>query len=223
MTAPVEPLMVEMVAETPEPPKARRTRRPVAASEGVVNTPGETESDAFGENVNVVSVETSTPVVATLPKLSKEEPKTGAPSVAEWQDFLGRVVIRGMTNAYLILAIGEADLSPAEFESIKLTPEDLNEMSAPLASLANKSKLARKHGRLIISTGDSWEAVLAMFMWVRQVNRISRKHRKQRQARPVQGTVIGQGENLNGDFGQDDGAGADFSGPGFNIYNPGTG
>lgn len=214
----------------PEPVKpARRTRTRQhqtgadSADAPEVQEVGEQELPPRGE----VEPE-PVPVIATPDKLRKTAPNSKPPSVDEWQDFIGRVVIRAATNAYVIVMLGDEELSPQEFEAIALSREDLAEMSAPLASLANKSSLARKHGRSIIAAGDSWEAVLSLFLWGRKVNRIARKHRKgsPQASRVVQGTVIGQnGDQFNGTAGpnvsqESEGFGP---GPGFNIYNPGTG
>lgn len=151
------------------------------------------------------------------------QPKSGPPSLDEWQDFIGRIVIRSAANAYvnLMLRDMEDDLTDRERKSIELTKEDLDDISGPLASAANKSKFARKHGRKILSISDSYEAVVALVIWMRRVRRIARKHNKsQEKARTVvQGQVIG--DNANGYSGPDDEQGQ-YAG-GFQVFNPGTG
>ncbi|HEY6020721.1 MAG TPA: hypothetical protein VIY48_12745 [Candidatus Paceibacterota bacterium] len=159
-------------------------------------------------------------------KMRKETPKSGPPSIDEWQAFIGRFVIRTITDAYLSLALRdiEDELSPRELEMIRLTKEDLKDLSAPLATLANKSTRARKHGRAIIAAADSYESVIAMAMWMRRVNKIAKKHRKAkvpRSNRVVQGQV--QEENANGYSGSNDGQGPEFNAPGFGVFNPGSG
>lgn len=163
--------------------------------------------------------------VETPDKKKKEEPKTGIPSLDEWQDFIGRIVLRNLTSTFLSLAFRdiEDDLTDREREMIKLTKDDLKEMSAPLASLAHKSKFGRKRGRSLIASSDSAEAVIALGIWMRRVNKISSKYRKQRKnASPS--TIPGFVESdSNGYSGSNDGEGPGFGAQGFGVYNPGTG
>lgn len=168
--------------------------------------------------------ETPRKMVESPQKLSKTEPLTGVPSVDEWQDFIGRIVLRTVTDAFLSFALRdiEDDLSDREREMIRLTRDDLREMSAPIASMAHKSKFGRKRGRQMIAAADSAEAVIALFIWMRRVNKISSKHRK---ARPttVRATPVKIPENHSEFDRANDGQGT-YSSPGsFGVYNPGTG
>lgn len=131
------------------------------------------------------------PLIEAPEKLKKESPKAGVPSLDEWQDFIGRFFLRTVTDGYLSLALRdiEDDLTPREREMIQLTKEDLKEMSAPLASLAAKSKLGKKHGRNLIAAADSYESIIALVIWMRRVNKIAKKYRKARAPRQPQ-TVI---------------------------------
>jgi hypothetical protein len=108
------------------------------------------------------------------------EAKTGPPSLDEWQDFLGAIVLRGLTEGYLQITlfrvIEESDLTDREKQLIRLTKEDLRDMAAPMASYANKNKFARKHGRSVIAAASSCEALIDLFIWMKRVNKITRRH-----------------------------------------------
>lgn len=104
------------------------------------------------------------------------------PSVEEWQDFIGRVVLRTLTEGYLTLMLRDCDLTPQEMKYLELSKEDLREMSAPFAGFANKNKTLRKHGRAIVSAADSWEALVALSIWMRRVHKVAQRHRPEIQA-----------------------------------------
>jgi len=155
---------------------------------------------------------------------AKEAPrdaKTGPPSAMEWQDFIGGTVLRLLTEGYLQLVlfkdIDESELTEHERNMIRLDRDDLKDMAAPLASFANKSKIARKHGRVIIAAGDSYESLIDLVIWMRRVGKIAKKYRKPGAPKTVKGKV----EN-NGQVPQQD-IGADQHPAGPYIYNPGTG
>lgn len=162
------------------------------------------------------------PIVEKPERRAKPEAKASPPSLDEWQDFIGRFVIRGLTEAYLNLALSdfEDELTPRERESIRLTQEDLREMAAPIASLAHKSKFARRKGRAIIAAADSGEAVIALLIWMRRVSRIAKKYRKPKQPKTVPGYIVE--EPKNGNHGPNVGEGPEYGG-GFGVFNPGTG
>ena len=157
-------------------------------------------------------------------KTKNDTPKSGPPTLDEWQDFIGRFVLRGITEAYLNVALADFydELTPREVESIRLTKDDLKEMSAPLASLAHKSKFMRTRGRSIIASADSGEAVIALLIWMRRVNRIAKRYRKAHapQPRNIPGVIM---EDPNGNYGQDVRQGPDEGPPSFGVFNPGTG
>lgn len=189
--------------------------------EMVSETPDEYEA-VF---VQTQAPETEKPIVVEKPeRAAKPAAKSGPPTLDEWQDFIGRFVLRGITEGYLNVALSDFydDLTPRELESIRLTKDDLKEMSAPLASLAHKNKFLRSKGRGIIASADSGEAVIALLIWMRRVNRISKRHRKAaapKNTQTVPGYVV---EQENGNNGSNVGQGPEYPG-GFGVFNPGTG
>lgn len=165
------------------------------------------------------------------------KPKTGAPSVDEWQDFIGRIVLTTLTDFYLDYALkGISDqLTDRELRQVRLSKQDLKDMAAPIATLAQGSKFAAKRGRALIAASDSIEAIIVMVLWMKKVNKIAKKYRPQRAAQPrtVRGNVVPQpqqnSEEMNygtpGQF-QEQGPGDGAYGPGvggFPLINPGTG
>jgi hypothetical protein len=131
----------------------------------------------------------------------KEPPrdaKSGPPSAGEWQEFIGGTVLRLLTEAYLHLVlfreIDESELTERERELVSLDKDDLRDMAAPMASFANKSKVARKHGRAIIALGDSYEALIDLFIWMRRVNRIAKRYRKNEPEVIIQGKAVDNGK-----------------------------
>ena len=115
-------------------------------------------------------------------------PPTGAPTVTEWQDFFGKIVLRALTEGYLNLVlfrvVDESELTERERKLITLSREDLKDMASPLASFAYKNKHARKHGRAIIAAAESYETVVDLLIWMRRVNKIARKYRKPETQQP---------------------------------------
>jgi hypothetical protein len=143
-------------------------------------------------------------------------PPTGIPTADEWQDFLGGTVLRLLTEGYLYLVlfkdIDETDLTLREREMVRLTKDDLREMASPMASFAYKNKHGRKYGRTIISAAESYESLIDLLIWMRRVNKIARKYRKNDPA-AAEGM-----EQSNGTVPV-----ADSRSVGPVIYNPGTG
>jgi hypothetical protein len=235
--------------ETPKPtPAAKRPvprgRRPKSAESSGIgsNVQSEAETSEFFK----VGISSETPTGSEQAQSAKlvEKPdklsdsgqaRSGPPDLSEWQDFFARFVIRLLVNGYLFVVLGDLidELSPRELKQIYLSKEDMSEMAAPLASMAHKSKFARKHGRTIVAFADSYESILNMLIWMRRVNKIARKYKKARQdEQPVQGQVIveptnvysqgvnGNGRNVDGsDSGENDGVAR----PQFGVYNPGGG
>lgn len=148
------------------------------------------------------AVDSGTAAAETVPFPSPEIEKTVAqsfsenrvsdgsrstpPNIDEWKEFIGGKVLRLATDGYLSLMLKdfEDDLTPRERKQIELTKEDLKDMAAPLAIQSNKSKFMRKHGRSMIAAADSYEAVIALVIWMRRVRRISRKYAIQRAQTP---------------------------------------
>lgn len=150
---------------------------------------------------------------------------TKPPTAEEWQDFLGSTVFRLLTEGYLYLAlfrhIDESELTERELAKIKLTRDELRNMAAPVATVASKNKLARKHGRVIIASAESYESLLDLFFWMKNVNKIARKYRKPRTVSDTSEVI--EGEVYNGPVPGSDGpvgsAGPNVGG----IHNRGTG
>lgn len=115
---------------------------------------------------------------------------TKPPTVDEWQDFIGRVVLRTVTEGYLTLMLRDCDLTDQELRYLELSKDDLKEMAAPMASFANKNKTLRKHGRTIVAAADSWESVVAIFIWMRRVQKVARRHRPEIQAAKQERTAM---------------------------------
>lgn len=172
----------------------------------------------------------SAALVATPDRKAKnpDEAVSRPPSAAEWQDVLGRIVIRGLANAYTAWMFGgiEDEITERELKSVMLEKEDLDEISAPIASFASKNSFLQKHGRSIVSFAGSYEAILALLIWARRVNKIARKHRKIIESRmvhtPEPGVFITEGSIPNGFPGQDVGPQQSHVPP-FGVYNPGAG
>lgn len=170
-------------------------------------------------------------------RISNVDAKAGAPSLDEWQDFFGRFVLKLLVDAYLYMVLGDLweELTPAEADRIKLSPEDMKEIAAPLAEMSNKSSYMKKHGRTIIAAAESYESILTLLLWMNRVNRIARKHKKNNpnykqrtrtvrarrtaapQPQPERNTPDAQHDGF--DSGQVNGVGVN----GLGIYNPGSG
>lgn len=173
-------------------------------------------------------------IAAKPEKTATSEPKSGPPSLNEWQDFFGRIVIKLIVDYYLFIVLGDLidELSTHELKSILLSEEDLREVAAPLAELANKSGFMRKHGRFIVATADSFESVMTLLLWMRRVNRVAKKHRaakpktnRGRQQPTPQAAPSTNGynhENAHG-FGQGEDSGERPDGIPLGFFNPGTG
>ena len=107
--------------------------------------------------------------------------KTGIPSIDEWMDFFGRVLIKVATDYYIETAfhgIDEDLLTDREIARIKLTNEERERIARPFAELAYKSKFTRKHGRSIIAAAGSVDALIQLGMWYSRVGRIAAKYKR---------------------------------------------
>lgn len=125
--------------------------------------------------------------------------KSGQPNIDEWMHFFSKVCIRVATDFYIDYAFREVDedeLSDNEIQRIKLTDIERDRMARPFAEYSNKSKFMKKHGRMIIASADSIDAVLQMGMWFARVNRIASKYKGTRKraprVRPVRASPIFQ-------------------------------
>jgi hypothetical protein len=141
-------------------------------------------------------------------------PKAGPPTLAEWEDFFGRIVFRTLCEWYVTYAfrgVPEDIISDDDLKKLVLSREERQQIAAPLASLANKSKFARTQGRRVIAAVDSVEALVLLGMWVAKVNRIASKYRPEvRKPREPNATPANDGRG-----------GPEFV-PGY-IVNPGVG
>lgn len=153
------------------------------------------------------------------PDTKKFTARTGPPSLEEWQDFIGKIVLRTVTEFYLDFALRDIRdlLSDREMEEIRLTKDELKDLAAPFASLAYKSKLARKRGRQIIEASNSIEAMFALMIWTRRVNRITKKYRAPKNPKKA--------VQQHGNSGQyvEQGTPEELGGFAPGIFNPGTG
>jgi hypothetical protein len=155
--------------------------------------------------------------------------KTGPPSLDEWTRFFSRVVLRVGTEFYISVAfrgIDEDALSDRDVERLAMTDDERQLIAVPFAELSNKSKFMRKHGRMIVASGDAFNAVVVLGMWMSRVNRIAAKIRL-RQPKVVGGNVNGSsrpGSPAPGGTPSPEGATGGRFPPGFNgrIF-PGTG
>lgn len=108
------------------------------------------------------------------------EPKSAPPALAEWMDFFSRIVIRSITDWYINLAfrgIDENELTEREVNAIRIAPEERDRIARPFAEFSIKSKFMRKHGRMIVASADSIDAIILLGMWFARVNRIAARHR----------------------------------------------
>lgn len=117
-----------------------------------------------------------------LPERKKTAPKSGAPTLDEWQSFFSRIVVRFLTDGYIAYAfrgIDENALSERDLQKLKLNKDERDKIAVPFSEYANKSPFARKHGRQIVAAVDSLESVATLAIWMGRVNRIARKYRPQ--------------------------------------------
>lgn len=133
-------------------------------------------------------------------KTRDDEPrsaKAGAPSLDEWERFFSRVVMRCIQKWYINWAfrgIDEDLLTEREIDRLDLTDDELSLIAVPFAELSTKSKFMRKHGRMIVASGDAFNAVVVLGAWMSRVNRIAGKY-KPKHAKPVRGEVYTNGSS----------------------------
>ena len=195
-----------------------------ALSVDVDEMPPEESGYDFNE-LDAEPISPAEPLIRTPEKQQRSsQAKSGVPSVDEWQDFIGRFVVRGLTRGYLSLVLRdiEDDLTPYEREQIQLSAEDLADIAKPIAEFASKNKFARKHGRQIISAAGSSESFIALAIWMRRVNKIARKHRGDK-PQTVRGTVVTEGANGGNSRPNDEQGHIQQGDSGIDFFNPGTG
>jgi hypothetical protein len=106
--------------------------------------------------------------------------KSTPPSIGEWEGFFSRVCLKLVTEYYINWAfrgIDEDVLSERELDRLAMTDDERQLISTPLAEISNKSKFMRKHGRMIVASGDALNAFVVLGMWMSRVNRIAAKYR----------------------------------------------
>lgn len=107
--------------------------------------------------------------------------KGGIPDVNEWMSFWSGTTIRLLTDFYIELAFSGVDediISPGDIQRIKLKIDERNRIARPFAEFSHKSKFMRKHGRAIIASGESIDAILMLGMWFARTNRIAWKYKR---------------------------------------------
>jgi hypothetical protein len=110
------------------------------------------------------------------PAITSATPKSGIPTLDEWMDFFSRVLLRLATDFYIdwvFRGIDENVLSERDIERIKMTDQERDRIAKPFAEFAYKNKFARKHGREIIATAGSFDALLQLGLWYSRVSRIA--------------------------------------------------
>lgn len=115
------------------------------------------------------------------------EAKSGPPKLSEWQDFFSRIVIKYGTDWYMNTMLRDIDpsvLQPSDLVQMHLSPDDRRKIARPFAELANKSKVAKKYGRTIVSSADSVESAMILMKWARTVSRIQKKYRVPKTPKP---------------------------------------
>lgn len=116
------------------------------------------------------------------------DPSKGIPSLDEWMDFFSRVLIRLATDFYIDFAFRGVDenlLTDREIQSIKLGAEERDRIAKPFAEFANKNKFTRRHGREILATAGSIDAILQLGIWFSRVTRIANLA-KRRSSQPAE-------------------------------------
>lgn len=117
------------------------------------------------------------------------QPKTGPPSLDEWAGFFSRVVLRTAEQWYVDYAfrgIDESRVSEQDLDKLELDDEEKQLIVTPFSELAYKSKFMKKHGRMIVASGDAFNALVVIGAWTSRVNRVARKYRP---PKPAKGRV----------------------------------
>ena len=104
------------------------------------------------------------------------------PDFSEWHEYIGNFAIKWGARAYIAYCFRGIDrwevLSDAENEALEPDSDQLSDIAKPLAHIAERSKLGKKYGRMLIDASDGCVAVIQLAMWGNRVNRIARKYRK---------------------------------------------
>jgi len=154
-----------------------------------------------GDTIDAAQPETELPAERGRKRRTQDagaarEPKAGPPSLDEWSNFFSRVVLRVGTEFYITMAfrgVDEDALSERDVERLAMTDEERSLIAVPFAELSHKSKLMRRHGRMIVASGDALNAVVVLGMWASRVQRIAAKYKPKQPRSKV---------TLNGSSGQ---------------------
>lgn len=166
-------------------------------------------------------LKSKSPRQAEKPPVS-EKPKAGPPTLDEWQDFFARVVFLTLAEWYVSWAfrgVPEDIVSDEDLQRCTLDREERKAIALPLSELANKSAVARKHGRQVIAFFESAEAFILVGMWMAKVNRIASKYRPKHPKR-VKADVRMEQNPPTGNGGAGAPEGWD---PNISVFNPGVG
>lgn len=113
-------------------------------------------------------------------KSEARDPKSGPPSLDEWANFFGKIVLRVACQWYISYAfrgIDEDAISERDVERLVMTDDERRLIATPLAELSHKSKFMRKHGRMIVASGDAFNAMVVLGAYMSRVNRIAAKYK----------------------------------------------
>ncbi len=104
------------------------------------------------------------------------------PDFSEWHDYIGNFAVKWITRGFIAFAFRGIDrwevLSDAENAALELDPSAQSDIAKPLAHFADRSKLGKKYGRIIIDSTDGITALIQLSMWGSRVNRIARRVRE---------------------------------------------
>jgi hypothetical protein len=177
---------------TPDLTEADETGLTEALQSAVLSVVPVTDSDVTADDDVYTAPSAVAPSSSFRDDLDTDnsDAKSGPPKIGDWQKFISRIVIKYGTDIYMnfmLRDIDETTLTPAELSQLAITAEERNVIARPFAELANKSKLARKHGRMIIASADSVETTMILMKWARTVSRIGNRHRppKPKRGRPA--------------------------------------
>lgn len=163
-------------------------------------------------------------------KSQARDPKAGPPSLDEWANFFGKIVLRVACQWYVSYAfrgIDEDAISERDVERLVMTDDERRLIATPLAELSHKSKFMRKHGRMIVASGDAFNAMVVLGAYMSRVNRIAAKYK------PKNPTIrVNMNGRNNEHSGQDEAEGSGAAYPegtsggripnGYPVWNPGS-
>jgi hypothetical protein len=154
------------------------------------------------------------------------DPKSGPPRLDEWQDFISRLILKTLTDAYvdmLFRDIDDRELTEREVSKLYLRDEERDRIAKPVSELLNKVEFTRKHGRAIIAAAGSGESVWTLAMWFMRVNRIANRHRSDSGPAESQASNGYPRSNPAATNGGNPSNGKRDAAVGYTIIQPGTG